>query len=191
MVDKQYLIDLVKAEESSTRRLLKFLEVVRGHPADFSSWPGLAKATSSQGALAAFGDVMLEICPCSLNTLKKRAQNELAAGWQVLDFARQRANDAICRKQTAPICDSKFGRGTKAELQQKLKELSHDYRQLQIDNWQLIKGIRRLLSNADSIMEQFPHDALIKQMRTERTEILAMFSLLSQPVVRRDEENEA
>ncbi|WP_233799847.1 hypothetical protein [Paraburkholderia sp. HP33-1] len=190
MIEKDRLIEIVGAEDTSTRRLFKFLQIAQAQPETLITWPGLADAVTSQGALAAFQDRSLKIFACSLNTLKSRAQSELVAGWGALDFARRGTLSSLSSQTNFVENDSTPGRGSKAELAKKLADLMRSYKQLQTDNWQLIKAVRRLLSNADSIMEQFPNDALIKQIKTERAEVLAMFSFLKHPVLRQDETKE-
>ncbi|WP_175939204.1 hypothetical protein [Caballeronia sp. BCC1704] len=186
---KSDFVQAIKLERSSTIRLLKLLEHAERSISDFREWPGLVAAVSSQAALAGFKDESLGIFPCSLNTLKKRANSEIGMQWATLDAIRAKLVLEFSKERT-PARTSRPGRGSKADLELKLKNLRADYHQLQSDNWQLVKGIRALLSTLDSIVQQYSDEGVEKQVKTERAEIMAMFSLLNQPVVRRNEEAE-
>lgn len=179
-------VETIKAERSSTKRLFKLLVLAERRFHDFRDWPGLMSAVSSQGALAGFKDESLGIFPCSLNTLKKRANGEIGVDWATLDAIRAKLVFEFSKK-AAPARHGQPGRGSKAELELKLKNLGDDYRQVQSDNWQLVKGIQGLLKTLDSIVKQYPDEVMAKQVKTERAEVMAMFGLLNQPVVRRNE----
>ncbi|SAK43047.1 hypothetical protein AWB77_00527 [Caballeronia fortuita] len=187
MDDLESLIPSIVAETTSTKRLLLLLQIAAQHPSLFATREALRKSVVSQGALARFGDESLNISPCSLNTLKAHARAELGGGWAALEHARHSAQFALTERLANEHGEVTPGRGTKAELENKLARLTHRCEQLKSDNWQLVKAVRRLLSNAESIIEQFPNDAVAKQVKTERAEILAMFSFLKQPLVVHDE----
>ncbi|MFP3568591.1 hypothetical protein [Paraburkholderia sp. SIMBA_030] len=183
-------VTLIAREQTSTGRLHKLLDLAERKFPEFKNWPGLQAAVNSQGELAQFADDGLQIASCSLNTLKKRANDEIGVGWERLDSLRRRVAWKFQKQSLTCIGENRPGRGSKAELELKLKEVKDDYRQLESDNWQLVKGIRGLLKLLDSLVEQYPHDALSKQVQTERAEVLAMFNLLNQPKVFRNETSE-
>ncbi|MFL9966216.1 hypothetical protein PQR02_35495 [Paraburkholderia sediminicola] len=183
-------VELIAREQSSTGRLHKLLDLAERKFPEFRDWPGLRVAVNSQGELANFTDDALQIASCSLNTLKKRANGEIGVGWECLDSLRRKIDWKFQKESSTRVRESRPGRGSKAELELKLKEIRDDYRQLESDNWQLVKGIRGLLKLLDSIIEQYPLDALSKQVQTERAEVLAMFGVLNQPKVVRNETSE-
>ncbi|MBF3599282.1 hypothetical protein ISG10_05325 [Burkholderia pseudomallei] len=176
-------MELITREPSSTVRLHKLLELAERKFPEFEDWPGLEAAVNSQSALANFQDEALKIASCSLNTLKKRANDEIGIGWEALDTLRKKVAGEFQKKGSFPVRDGTPGRGSKAELKLKLNNLREDYRQLETDNWQLVKGIRGLLMLMDSIVKQYPNDGIAKQVQAERAEVLAMFGLLKQPKV--------
>lgn len=180
-------MELITRERSSTGRLHKLLELAERKFPEFKDWPGLEVAVNSQGALADFQDEVLKIVSCSLNTLKKRADDEIGVGWGALDALRKNVAREYQNKRALPAREGRPGRGSKAELELTLNNLRNDYRQLESDNWQLVKGVRRLVALMDSIVKQYPNDGMAKQVQTERAEVLAMFSLLNQPKVVRNE----
>lgn len=160
--------------------LTRLLAEVCKAPRSFLADESLLAALKSQGALAKYSSADLGIKACSLNTLKKRAESDLAGGFLALDRLRLSALksfDAI-RAQ-----ESKSTKTTKAGLAMRVLELENDIVEVRCDLEILSDALERSLRQARTYADQ-AGPVVKERCKKEQREILSLLGLRGQPRIR-------
>lgn len=168
----------------STTRLWELLKDAARHPSKYFLDTPFVEALKSQGKLAKFSSIALEISPSSINTLKRTIAKKGEFDFRAFDFARIAALDAIREYTTATSPGKKT---SKERLQNKVKELERLLFAARHNEWQLTMAFQKSLEQGRYYANKVGDSAIKELCAREQKELLMTFSLLTQAASENDE----
>jgi len=157
-------------KKSSLDSLVLLLEDITQAPLKFKGNDKLIHALRSQGGLSKYGDKQRNIIPCSLNTLKKRANDKFVGSYLELDDRRKRALLAIEEMESKGKSSNKT---TRVGLLQRVEELENDKSILEKQNHLLIDIVAGLQADLKRYVYSNNKKSLALDFKNKEKEIEA------------------
>lgn len=139
-------------------------------PSDYVNHP-LAGVLKSQGRLAQYGDPVLGIFGCALNTFK-RACIQLPGGYKAMNDLRLQA---LARILSARVSDPP--KTTKLALRSRVQSLSSDLQVLNGDLLLLTRMLELALRHGRQYASDSRNHAIVERCRREQAEIRDMMTM--------------
>lgn len=143
MTDKR-----VEKSSTSTIALRDLLKKVCQNPESFANDKVLRDALSSQGGLAKYSNIELDIRPTSINTLKRVCTEVVDGGFKSLDDLRKGALERIDEHEHREKTSNKR---TRTGLVMRVEELEQSILKLKQSNHLLTQALYEVISDIKSV----------------------------------------
>lgn len=169
----------VERNRLSVLSLQRLLSDIINDPISYSSNELLQKALCSQGALSKHSDNARNICPSSINTLKRIADSIVDGGFKSIDSLRIQAAQAIENSKSRDIAHRKT---SKLHLIGKVEELKSENLILKESLHLLTHAFHKAITQGASYAISSDKPEILDICRKEQKQLLISLSLIKTPI---------
>lgn len=163
----------VRKSINSLKALKQLISELVADPVPFNPENQVHAALRSQGSLARFESTSFQICPSSINTIKRNADLTLEGGFAELDELRRAAlNACMALQRRQPQKKSRA-----SEIHTQLQRAQAELQVALQDNWIVTMALDRSLKQGRYYASQSPDARILALCDREQKELRAMFSL--------------